>query len=176
MSRTKALADTLTGARFLLGLYLLWLGLQRGSDALAPAVLTLFVAWITDLLDGPLARRDPRRLDTWIGNHDLEADLTVALGVWAYLALAGFISLGFAVAYGALGAAALWHFGSVHLAWGLQALPFGATIWTAWRVVPPYALLLILWVGLVLAVTWPRFPRHILPGFLKGMRELLNRS
>jgi len=175
MVQTKTLADMLTGARFLLGLYLVWLGLQRGSNAVPTAALILLVSWATDLLDGPLARRDLRRRQTWIGDHDLEADLAVALGVWVYLALAGLISLWLAVAYGAAGAAALWHFSSAPLAWGLQALPYGAMIWTACRVVPPYGLLLITWIGLVVVVTWPRFPQRVLPEFLSSMRHLLRR-
>lgn len=175
MLRTKTLADTLTGARFLLALYLLWLGLHSGPEAVATAALILLVSWISDLLDGPLARRDPRRRQTWIGDHDLEADLAIALGIWAYLALAGFISFYVAVAYGAAGAAALWHFGSAELAWGLQALPYGAMIWTALRVVPTYGLLLVTWIGVVLVTTWPRFPQRILPEFLNAMRDLLRR-
>lgn len=175
MLQAKTLADTLTGARFLLGLYLLWLGMQKGSEALPTAALMLLVAWITDLLDGPLARRDLRRRHTWIGDHDLEADLAVALGTWLYLALAGFISFFLAAAYGAFGAAALWQFGSAPLAWGLQALPYGAMIWTALRHMPPYGLLLVTWVGLLVAITWPRFPQQMLPEFLNTMRNLRRR-
>ena len=171
----KTLADTLTSARLLLGPYLMWLGWREGPEAIRPATLTLLVAWATDVLDGPLARRDPRGIHTWIGDHDLEADVTVALGVWIYLALAGFLSPWLAVAYVLAAAAALWRFGSAHLAWGLQALPYGAMIWPAGRVVPPYGVLLVAWSGLVLGATWPRFPRHTLPEFLGGMRALLRR-
>jgi hypothetical protein len=142
---------------------------------MAAAVLTLLGAWITDVLDGPLARRDPRGIHTWIGDHDLEADLTVALGVWIYLALSGFLSPWLAGAYVLVVVAALYRFGSAHLAWGVQALPYGAMIWTAWRVVPPYGVLLVAWIGLVLVATWPRFPQHTLPEFLGGMRDLLQR-
>lgn len=170
----KTIADTLTSARFLLGFYLIWLGLRRGPEAMATAASTLLVAWITDVLDGPLARRDPRHIRTWIGDHDLEADVTVALGVWTYLALAGFLSLWLALAYVVAAAAALWHFGSIHLAWGVQALPYGAMIWTAWRTVPPYGLLLMAYVSFVVVVTWPRFPQRALE-FIKGMRDLLRR-
>lgn len=175
MLRTKVLADAMTSARFFLGLYLLWLGWHSGPEAMATATLILLIAWATDVLDGPLARRDPRGLQTWIGDHDLEADLVVALGSWFYLALAGFIAFGLAVAYGAAAAAALWHFGSIQLAWGLQALPYGAMIWTALRVVPPYGLMLVAWIGLVLVATWPRFPQQTLPEFLGGIRDVLRR-
>lgn len=171
----KTLADTLTSARFMLGLYLTYLGWRDGAEAVAPATLTLLVAWATDVLDGPLARRDPRGIHTWIGDHDLEADMTVALGVWIYLALAGFLSAWLAVAYGLAAAVALWHFGSAHLAWGVQALPYGAMIWTAWRTAPIFGLLLVAWIGLVVVATWPRFPQCVLPEFLDGMRDLRRR-
>jgi cardiolipin synthase len=171
----KTIADTLTSIRFLLGLYLIWLGVRGGPEAVAVSALTLLVAWVTDALDGPLARRDPRGIQTWIGDHDLEADVTVALGVWTYLALAGFLSFWLAVAYAVAAAAALWHFGSIHLAWGVQALPYGTMIWTSWRTVPTYGLLLVVWIGFVLVATWPRFLQQTLPEFLGGMRNLLRR-
>ena len=41
----KTVADTLTSVRFLLGLYLIWLGLRGGPEAVAAAALTLLVAW-----------------------------------------------------------------------------------------------------------------------------------
>ena len=175
MFGTKTLADALTGVRFLLGLYLIWLGWKKGPEAIVPAALALLAAWATDVLDGPLARRDPRGIHTWIGDHDLEADLAVALGVWVYLTLAGFLSPWLAVAYGLAAAVALWRFGSAHLAWGVQALPYGAMIWTSWRMVPTCGLLLVGWIVLVVVATWPRFPRHTLPGFLNGVRDLWSR-
>lgn len=171
----KTLADTLTSLRFLLGPVLVWLGWQGGPKAIAPAALTLLLAWATDVLDGPLARRDPRGVHTWIGDHDLEADVTVALGVWIYLALAGFLSPWLAAAYVLAGVATLWSFGSAHLAWGVQALPYGAMIWTAWRTAPTYGLLLVVWIGLIVVATWPRFPQQTLPAFLGGMRDLFRR-
>jgi cardiolipin synthase len=174
--QTKTLADTLTGARFLLGLYLVWLGMHSGPRGMATATLTLLVAWVTDVLDGPLARRDPRRRHTWVGDHDLEADLAVGLGVWSYLALAQFIPHLVALAYVAIAVAALLRIGTAPLAWGLQALPYGAMIWTAWRVVSPLGWVLVLWIGVVLVATWPRFPKQMLPEFLAGMASLLKRD
>jgi phosphatidylglycerophosphate synthase len=172
MVGTKTLADVLTSVRFVLGLYLVWLGRQRGPEAIVPATLTLLVAWTTDALDGPLARRDPRGIRTWIGDHDLEADLAVALGVWVYLTLAGFLVPWLAVAYVLAVGVALGHSGSAHLAWGVQALPYGVMIWTALRTAPAYGLLLLVWIGLVVVATWPRFPRQTMPEFLNGMRNL----
>lgn len=169
----KTAADLLIGARFLLGPYLVWLGLRGGSQAVTVAALTLLIAWITDVLGGPLARCDPRGIRTWIGDRDLEADVTVALGVWLYLGLTRFLSIWLVVAYVLVAAAALWHVGSRHLAWGIQALPYGLMLWTVWRVAPRHGLLLVAWIGLIVVATWPRFPRHTLPEFLAGMPGLI---
>ena len=172
MVGAKTLADTLTGVRLLLAFFLVWLGWQKGSEAIGSAALILLVAWVTDVLDGPLARRDPRGIRTWIGDRDLEADMAVALGVWIYLVLAGFLSPWLAGLYLVVTAVALWRLGTAQLAWGVQALPYGAMIWTAWRTVPACGLLLVTYLGLVIVATWPRFPRETVPEFLNGVRGL----
>jgi cardiolipin synthase len=176
MVGTKTLADTLTSVRFLLAFYLLWLGWQKGPEAIGSAALALLVAWVTDVLDGPLARRDPRGIRTWIGDRDLEADMAVALGVWIYLTFAGFLSLWLAGIYLVAASVALVRLGSDQLAWAVQALPYGAMIWTSWRTAPEYGLLLVAWIGLVIVATWPRFPRQTVPEFLNGVRGLWRRS
>lgn len=175
MVGTKTLADALTGLRFVLGFSLMWLGWWQGPEAIVTAALILLAAWTSDALDGPLARRDPRDIHTWIGDRDLAVDLTVALGVWVYLALSGFLHPWLALAYLVVAAVVLWRLGSDHLAWGLQALPYGAMIWTTLREAPVYGYLLVAWVVVVVAATWPRFPRQTLPGFLNGMRDLWHR-
>jgi hypothetical protein len=149
----------------------MWLGLRGGAGAVGTATLTVLAAWISDVLDGSLARRDRRGLRTWIGNHDLEADLTVGLGTWVYLTLAGFISFWPAVAYGVAGGAVLWRFTSEPLAWGLQALPYGAMVWTACRVVPLYGLLLVIYVVVVLVATRSRVLGQM-QAFIDTMRDL----
>jgi phosphatidylglycerophosphate synthase len=175
MVGTKTLADTFTGVRFLLAFYLMWLGWQEGPEAIVPATLTLLVAWTTDALDGPLARRDPRDITTWIGERDLEADVAIGLGVCVYLTLAGLLSPWLTVAYTLVAAAALWRFESDQMAWGVQALPYGMMIWTSWQLAPTYGLLLVAWILLAVVATWPRFPRSTVPDFLDGMRSLLQR-
>ncbi len=82
------------------------------------------------------------------------------------------ISPWLAAAYGLLGAAVLWRYNLAQLAWVLQALPYGAMIWTAWQLVPPYGLLPACLIVLAVVATWPRFPQQTVPEFLKGMRDL----
>jgi len=99
MIRAKTIADTLTVTRVLLAFLILWLGVTGGSEALPAAMTVLIFAWTTDLLDGPFARRDPSAPQTWVGERDLHADMSVGFCVLGYLAFAGFIPLWAGIAY-----------------------------------------------------------------------------
>jgi len=106
---TKPLADLLTASRSLLGICLAGLGMIHGAEALSTIVLTVIISWLTDVMDGPLARHDPEHQATWVGEHDAEADLIVSLGVAAYLILSGYLAgwLGALIVLATLG---LWIF------------------------------------------------------------------
>ena len=172
MLNAKQLADLLTSIRALLALLIVWLGINSGQNSLEVVALIMILAWTTDALDGPLARRTPHINQTWIGNHDLQIDLLVALCLWLYLMIAGYVAAFLAIAYVAACGAILWYTNSTHVAWGVQALPYGTLIWTALQSAQPYGFALIIWVLGIMAATWPRFPRQTLPEFLRGMREL----
>jgi cardiolipin synthase len=172
MISTKTLADALTAARFCLAGVILWLGIKGGAEALPAAVVTLVLAWVTDVLDGPLARRDPSGRHTWIGDRDLEIDISVGVAVLVYLTLAGYVSLKAAVGYSIVCVVLLWRFRSLHLAWGLQAPPYFGILYAALRDAPRYGLAAVGYVLLVVLATWPRFPRMTVPQFLEGMRNL----
>jgi hypothetical protein len=135
-------------------------------------VLTLLLAWVTDVLDGSLARRDPSGRQTWIGDQDLAVDMSVGMAVLAYLTLSGYLTLKATSAYVVVCAALLWCFRSIHLAWAVQAPPYAGMIYAAVRDRPKYGLMLISYVVLVVIATWPRFPKHVVPQFLEGMRKL----
>jgi cardiolipin synthase len=168
----KTLADMLTTIRFLIALWIAWLGVTGGQDALPTATIALILAWATDVLDGPLARRDPSQRETWIGNHDLHVDMAVACGVLVYLTAAGFLPLPVSLGYLLLSGILLWFFRSVHLAWGLQVPPYGKMLLVALQEVPIYGVLALGWIGLTVSATWPRFHRETVPQFLDGMRDL----
>jgi len=168
----KYLADLLTGTRALLAFWLVWLGLNGGAERLAAASVALIAAWTTDILDGPLARRAPQTTQTWLGDHDLEVDVLVSLGVWSYLTLSGFIAPPLAVAYVLLCVALLWFARSAHVAWGVQALPYGTLLWTALQEARFYGLAMSAWVVGAVVATWPRFPNQTVPEFVKGIRDL----
>jgi cardiolipin synthase len=173
MISIKTVADLLTALRFGLAWLILWLGISAGADAL-PAVMTvLILAWITDLLDGPLARRDPSGRRTWIGDRDLETDISVSIGVLAYLTLAHYVAPSIALGYGLICAALLAKFRSRQLGMVVQAPAYAGIIYVALHDAQSFGLAAVGYVLLVVAATWPRFPRVVVPQFLDGMRTLV---
>ncbi|MBC7224535.1 MAG: CDP-alcohol phosphatidyltransferase family protein [Anaerolineae bacterium] len=176
MSRVRLLADGLTAFRFVIALYLLWLGVTGGPAALPTAAIALVLAWASDLADGPLARLDKEGSPSWIGQRDLEVDCSVAIGVLGYLTFSGYISWLAGVGYLLLSAALLWYFRSVHLAWALEAPPYFCLLWVALRDARFQGILAVLWILFTVVITWPRFPRTTVPAFLEGMRNLTRRD
>ena len=173
MVSTKTVADLLTASRFGLAWLILWLGISAGADALPAAMMVLILAWITDLLDGPLARRDPSGRTTWIGDRDLETDISVSIGVLAYLTLAHYVAPSIAIGYGLICAALLVRFRSRELGMFIQAPVYAGIIYVALHDAQVYGWLAVGYVLLVIVATWPRFPRVVVPQFLEGMRRLV---
>ena len=97
MLDVKTVADTLTAGRFLLALAIFWLGLKVGRPALPTVTLALVLGWVSDVLDGALARRTLIQRHTWLGDNDLSVDVCVALGLLGYLVLSRYVSPAVAV-------------------------------------------------------------------------------
>lgn len=84
----KKVADLLTASRFFLACLIVWTAWTQPPDAaIRTVVLLILLAWTTDVLDGPLARRAMGPGQTWVGSHDLELDLCVTLAMTTSLAL-----------------------------------------------------------------------------------------
>ena len=82
-------ADFLTFARLAIGLFLAYLGVQKAP--VSPASLRLvLLGWITDSLDGPLARAS-RTAPSWLGEKDGWIDLLFASGLLFHLARDGYV-------------------------------------------------------------------------------------
>ncbi len=173
--QAKRLADLLTATRLLIAGLILWMGVVGGPAALGSAVTALVFGWLTDLLDGPLARRDPRALHTWLGDNDLAADVAVAFALTAYMGLSGYFPLSLALLYLLLTTLAMERTRSAELGWAVQAPPYGAILYLALRHTPLQGALALAYIGFVLIATWPRFPHQTLPQFLEGMKALLRR-
>lgn len=175
MSRMRRIADIFTAIRPILALYILWLGLAEGAQALPAAALALLAAWVTDLLDGYFSRKDVEGSTSQIGALDLPADLSVAAAVWIYLWMAGFVSPFISLSYLLVAASLLWLTRSAQVGWGIQAAPYGTMIWITWLQARPIGWLLFAWIFFVLVATWPRFAKQTVPEFLTGLTRSLKR-
>jgi phosphatidylglycerophosphate synthase len=177
VTTAKLFADLITFSRAFLWLLLGWIGLAYGRNGLPLAALVLMYSWTSDVLDGPIARRSKPLIHTWIGDHDLEVDMSVAAGVLIYLTAAGYTPLLLSIAY-----CLLWSL--FFLRYGLERSPgmlFQAPIyawflWVACQDAPGYGITLWAWILAVVVATWPQFPRQVIPDFLRGFRSVFHSS
>jgi len=171
MYAAKQVADLVTFSRGLSCFLLVYLGISQGAKALSIAAIVMLLAWMSDFLDGPIARRSPIPKETWIGNHDLEVDMLVSLGLLGYMLASDYVSLPLAGAY-------LLIWALVFLRWGIQRSPgmlfqtpiYAWFLWITLRDARSYGLALIGWILTIIIVTWPRFPKQVIPGFLAGFK------
>jgi len=89
----KQFADLITATRGLIAFFLIWLGSSHGAEGLSLAVWLMLADWIGDAIDGPISRRSSVKYHTWIGDHDLEVDMTVSIGLLIYLLQSGYLSI-----------------------------------------------------------------------------------
>lgn len=170
----KQIADLITFARLSVAVLMIWLGIRTGEEALPIVVWLMLFDWVGDLLDGTLARRSRKKYHSWIGDHDLEIDMSVAAGLllfmmaaklvnpiagWFYFAIWGivFLLMGIPASLGML----------------FQAPVYGYLLWISMVKVPQHGLWLLLWILTAVIITWPRFPREVVPGFLLGFNEVI---
>lgn len=161
----RALADALTASRLVITVAL------AGRPAPETAAVLLAWAWVSDALDGPLARSAgrPGRLARF--DHLIDAAVGVAV-VW-YLGTAGFWPLLPAVA-GAILLLVVWAVTRAFVAQMLLlAVSYGAFLWWAFTL-DTWAWTVLVVVALTtLVAEWPRFSHELVPGFLRGWRDLL---
>jgi phosphatidylglycerophosphate synthase len=173
----KQLADLITLSRAATALVVAALGLFGESSAL-PWIAALIIAnWTGDILDGALARRSRHPRRTWIGDHDLAVDMLVSIGLLACLAFAGLADVRLASAY-LIAWAVVFRRSGVPRALGMlfQAPIYGYFILVALVQEPTAGRWLVAWIAAAVVLTWPKFPRKVVPGFLAGMRSTLQRT
>jgi hypothetical protein len=170
----RLVADSLIVLRVLLSLSMIWLGL-RGKAALSAVALVTTLAWLTDLIDGPFARRSPdHKPKSWLGRHDSIADLSVALGVTAYLTLSGYMAtwLGLGLI---LAAIALRSAHSYNLPWLVIPIPYATLLVLALRFEPFWGYLMAGYLLFLLLFGHRRIREQYYIEFRADMRSFLGR-
>lgn len=176
MRITKQVADGLTLLRGFIALALVWLGAVQGAAALPLAVWLLLLSWTSDALDGTLARKSGRG-PTWVGEHDLQFDISAALGLLFFMAGADFIGVPAVVVYILIWAVVFWHWSVLRpLGMLIQAPIYSWFIWVAVRDAPHAGQWLLAWIITIVILTWPRFPRQVIPEFLTGIQSVWHRQ
>jgi hypothetical protein len=84
----KYVADTLTIARFFIAALILLVGFYRGATALEFALMALLTGWITDCVDGTLARKSGAE-KTWVSYVDLYADVSLVFSFFLFIVITG---------------------------------------------------------------------------------------
>jgi phosphatidylglycerophosphate synthase len=158
-------ADLLTVARLPLAVAIT--AVLRVGDALAAATVLLCVAWITDFLDGRLARRSGG--SSRLGPLDPLFDALVGVGVTA-----GLVAAGRAGAYPWLAVVlvllALFVLtGNVSLGMALQAVGYGLLIVELAADAPEVLWVMGATIGLIGVADARRFAEVVLPSFFAGL-------
>lgn len=170
----KQVADIFTFFRALLCPAFVLLGILEGSEGLPLAIGALIASWTSDALDGPIARRSRVKYHTWLGDHDLEVDMAVSISLMIYILLAGFVDIQIIGVYVLLWVLIFWRWGNMRsLGMLFQAPIYGYFIFVSMRLAPAAGSWMIGWIVAVMIITWPRFPNEVIPGFLGGMKAVL---
>lgn len=173
----KQVADIITFLRSLLIIIFPWIALTEGSNSLPWAAALLTADWTADSLDGTLARHSSLKYHSWIGDHDLEVDMAVSLGLLLYLLISGFVKPTVAILY-----LLLWSFFFIRaglprsLGMLFQAPIYAWFIYMALLHHPLAGVLLCAWIMAAIVLTWPKAIDEIIPGFLAGMRQFLSQD
>ena len=173
MLDAKWIADFITAARGILGLFLIWLGLTQGAQALPIVVVLMLLDWTGDFIDGTIAKRSRHPRRTRIGDADLYVDLSVSIGLGIYLLAAGYVSAltGFLYLIGWL--IILYRFGlDRNLLMLAQAPIYLWLILVTLQVIPERGYWMVAWVLTATAINWRRFSKDIVPKFISGVTSM----
>jgi phosphatidylglycerophosphate synthase len=173
MIATKQIADLITLSRAILALTMIPLGLIQGASSLPIIVWFAIANWTLDSIDGPLARRAKTSHQSWIGGKDLEIDMFFGLCLLIYMVTAGLVTWLIALVYLLAWILIFWHWGLLHeLGVFFQVGIYGWFILQVLRLSPGAAVWFLVWLVAALIVTWPKFPKIIVPRFMNGIRDI----
>ena len=169
----KQIADMITSIRALLAFCLAGIGWFWGANGLPWVAWLMLANWAGDMVDGRIARRSRIQYRTWIGDHDLEVDMTVSLGLLFYLMGAGFVNFWLASGYLLLWGLYFWRQGGIPHSQGMlfQAPTYAWFIWVVLREAPVAGWLIVTFLLSVVIFTWPYFPKVMVTGFFSGFRK-----
>ena len=140
----------------------------KGSEALPFVAVILVFCWFTDLIDGPIARLDPHREVSWIGENDAVADLSMSLGIATYLTFSNLIPVWFGVGL-VLILLLVWFLKSYQMAWPLYVIPYVIFWYWVFREAQPFGWLLVFYLIGVGILRWSRFKTELFPQFLEAV-------
>jgi len=173
MIALKYFADFLTFSRSLMAAFLAWLGWSFGAEGLQLAILLMIGSWASDVIDGTLARRSRVSFKTWIGDHDLYFDMSVAVGLLIFMTAAGYINTSLSIIYILFWGVLFWRFGILSALGKLFQTPIYAWfIFVTFRFAPIYGWMILVFLLFVVGFTWPRFPKETVPDFLSGFGQV----
>jgi hypothetical protein len=157
----------------LIAVCLVGVGIVQGVAGLPLVAWMMIVDWAGDMVDGRIARRSRVQYRTWIGDHDLEVDMTVSAGLLTYMVLTGFVNFWLAGAYVLLWVMYFWRQGGIPHSQGMlfQTPIYGWFIWMALHDAPKAGWAIIIFLLSTIVLTWPYFPKVMVPGFLDGIRK-----
>jgi hypothetical protein len=169
----KQVADLITSVRVLIAVCLVGVGIVQGAASLPLVAWMMIVDWTGDMVDGRIARRSRVQYHTWIGDHDLAVDMTVSTGLLAYMVLAGCVNVWLTGVYVLTWCLYFWRQGGIPHSIGMlfQAPIYAWFIWVALQAAPQAGWTIVIFLLVVIALTWPYFPKVMVPGFLNGLRR-----
>ena len=169
----KQIADLITSARVLIAVCLVGVGILQGAAGLPLAAWMMIFDWAGDMVDGRIARSSRLQYQTWLGDHDLEVDMTVSVGLLAFLVKAGFVNIWLAGGDLLLWCLYFWWQGGIPHSPGMlfQAPIYGWFIWLALWNTPQAGWAIVVFMVCAIALTWPYFPKVMVPSFFAGFRK-----
>lgn len=169
----SVVADVLTASRMAAALGVVLLGVTGGvSESIARVVALTIFAWITDVLDGQLARHS--RGPTHLGNWDLLADLGLCLAITVALVWWHAIPLLIAAGEILVAAAGVKFLASTAPLRFVMGLVYAELILTAWELAPAWGHTLAGSILLVIALNPGRAWRQV-TDFWKDAEALVSR-
>ena len=169
----KRVADLLTLSRLFLSLGIMVLGVWRGEEALPTVVMMALLAWMTDALDGPLARRARPRSVTWIGEQDFPIDVFMVVALLSYLTAIDVVPWKGALIYLLVATGAIWWLREQAIALAFMAPVDALFLYTGWQRAPAETRWVLLYLAVALVLDWHRFS-YVVSVFINGMRRVLH--